>query len=109
MFCTKCGSELKEQDSFCSACGAATARVASGQSAWNRPTERLSRPMSEAKIAGVCAGFARYLQLDVTLVRILWVVLALCPVPFGLVAYIVAWIVMPKDPVTSLARVPVTN
>jgi phage shock protein C len=56
--------------------------------------------MHEAKIAGVCAGFARYLGMDVTLVRVLWVVLTLCPLPsFGLVAYIVAWIVMPKDPV----------
>ena len=64
---------------------------------------RLSRPMSEAKIAGVCAGFARYFGVDVTLVRILWVVLTVFPLPcFGLVAYIVAWIVMPKDPVTAL-------
>jgi phage shock protein C len=105
MFCTKCGSELREQDRFCSACGVATARGAAPP----RPEARLSRPMSEAKIAGVCAGFARYLGVDVTVVRILWVVLAVCPLPFGLIAYIVAWIVMPKDPVTVLARVPVTN
>ena len=63
--------------------------------------------MSEAKIAGVCAGFARYLGLDVTLVRVLWVVLTVFPMPFfGLVSYIVAWIVMPKDPVTVPVRVP---
>jgi phage shock protein C len=105
MFCTKCGAELREQDRFCSACGLATARGAAPP----RPEARLSRPMSEAKIAGVCAGFARYLGVDVTVVRILWVVLAVCPLPFGLIAYIVAWIVMPKDPVTALARVPVTN
>jgi phage shock protein C len=105
MFCTKCGAELREQDRFCSACGLATARGAAPP----RPEARLSRPMGEAKIAGVCAGFARYLGVDVTVVRILWVVLAVCPLPFGLIAYIVAWIVMPKDPVTALARVPVTN
>ena len=105
MFCTKCGAELREQDRFCSACGVATARGAAPP----RPEARLSRPMSEAKIAGVCAGFARYLGVDVTVVRIIWVVLAVCPLPFGLIAYIVAWIVMPKDPVTALARVPVTN
>lgn len=105
MFCTKCGSELRELDNFCSACGAGTARAAAGSSAWNRPVERLSRPMSEAKIAGVCAGFARYCGLDVTLVRVLWLVLTVFPMPFfGLVSYIVAWIVMPKDPVTALAR-----
>ena len=110
MFCTKCGTELREQDNFCSACGAATAKGAAGQVAWNRPTERLSRPMSEAKIAGVCAGFARYFALDVTLVRVLWVVLTVFPMPFfGLISYFVAWIVMPKDAVTVPMRVNVTN
>ncbi len=97
MFCTKCGTELREQDKFCFNCAAATGRGASA----TRPVQPLSRPMHEAKIAGVCAGFARYLGMDVTLVRVLWVVLTLCPLPsFGLVAYIVAWIVMPKDPVS---------
>jgi phage shock protein PspC (stress-responsive transcriptional regulator) len=61
--------------------------------------------MHEAKIAGVCAGFARYLGMDVTLVRVLWVVLTVFPLPcFGLVSYIVAWIVMPKDPVALSVR-----
>lgn len=59
--------------------------------------------MQDAKIAGVCAGFARYMKVDVTLIRILWIVMMVWPVPlFGLVAYIVAWIVMPKDPVTAV-------
>jgi phage shock protein C len=62
--------------------------------------------MREAKLGGVCAGFARYLGVDVTLVRILWIVLMVWPLPlFGLVSYIVAWIVMPKDPVTVPAQV----
>jgi phage shock protein C len=105
MFCTKCGAELREQDNFCSACGFGTARTAARDSAWNRPVEKLSRPMSEAKVAGVCAGFARYFGLDVTLVRVLWLVITVFPLPFfGVVSYIVAWIVMPKDPVTAIAR-----
>ena len=110
MFCTKCGFELREQDNYCSGCGAGTPRAAAGPSAWTRPGEPLSRPMSEAKIAGVCAGFARHLGLDVTLVRIIWVALTLCPVPMlGLVAYIVAWIVMPKDPGITPVHVHQTN
>jgi phage shock protein C len=101
MFCTKCGVELRDQDKFCFDCGASTGRAAPPP----RPQEQLSRPMHEAKIAGVCAGFARYFALDVTLVRVVWVVLSVWPVPmFGLIAYIVAWIVMPKDPVTVPAR-----
>jgi phage shock protein C len=107
MFCTKCGSELREQDRFCSACGAVTVR---GTVPPRHQEARLSRPMSEAKIAGVCAGFARYFGLDVTLVRILWAVITVFPLPFfGLVSYFVAWIVMPKEPVTAVVHVPAVN
>ena len=61
MFCTKCGSELRDQDKFCFNCGGATAKA----DYLPRPVPLLSRPMQEAKIAGVCAGFARYFGLDV--------------------------------------------
>jgi phage shock protein C len=95
MFCTKCGIEQRDQDKFCCECGASTGR---GVPPPIYRTERLSRSR-DGKIAGVCAGFARHFGLDVTLVRILWLVLSVWPVPvFGVVAYIVAWIVMPKDP-----------
>lgn len=52
--------------------------------------------MNQKRIGGVCAAFARFLGLNVTLVRILW----LCSVLFagtGLLAYIICWIVLPKD------------
>lgn len=94
MFCTKCGSELRGEDKFCSQCGT----PAGGRAGATPSTERLSRPMCEAKIAGVCAGFARYMGVDVTLVRVIWVACTIWPVPlFGLIAYIAAWIIMPKD------------
>jgi phage shock protein PspC (stress-responsive transcriptional regulator) len=49
---------------------------------------------------------ARYLDLDVTLIRILWILLAIFPPVPGLLAYIVCWIVMPQDPPrASQARV----
>ena len=108
MFCTKCGIELKEQDKFCNECGTPTGRAPVS----NRTTPRLSRPVREGKIAGVCAGFARHFGLDVTLVRVLWLVLSVWPVPvFGVVAYIVAWIVMPKDlePTASTSFQPVKS
>jgi phage shock protein C len=97
MYCTQCGTEHNDEKAkFCSECGASTAR-----SPWRPrvPDVRLSRPVSERKLGGVCAGFARYLGLDVTLVRILTIVFVLWPVPFvGVIAYCVAWIAMPEDP-----------
>ena len=94
MFCTRCGIELKGNDQFCSACGNPTpnARPATGAAA-ARP---LMLDKKNKKIAGVCAGFARYLDTDVTLVRVLWLV-AFLGFGVGLLGYIIAWIVMPSD------------
>jgi phage shock protein C len=48
------------------------------------------------KVAGVCAGFARYLGVDVVLVRVLWLGIALCT-GVGFFVYLAAWIVIPSD------------
>jgi phage shock protein PspC (stress-responsive transcriptional regulator) len=52
--------------------------------------------MSEKKIGGVCAGFARYFNMDVTLMRIIWLLVAIFS-GIGFLIYIVLWIAMPKD------------
>jgi len=46
-------------------------------------------------IAGVCAGFAEYFDLDPTLVRVLWAIVSLI-YGVGILAYIIAWIIMPE-------------
>jgi phage shock protein PspC (stress-responsive transcriptional regulator) len=51
---------------------------------------------SNKKVAGVCAGFARYYGEDVTLVRVVWLAVALAT-GIGFLAYIAAWMVMPSD------------
>lgn len=51
-------------------------------------------------IAGVCAGFARTYQLDVTVTRIAVCLLALFSAGTVFVAYLIAWIVMPQAPYT---------
>lgn len=60
-------------------------------------TRRLHRLPSESRIGGVCAGIADYLDVDVTFVRLGWVVLSIVPGCFvgGALAYIAAWLVMP--------------
>ncbi|HUS08514.1 MAG TPA: PspC domain-containing protein [Bryobacteraceae bacterium] len=91
MYCTKCGLELAERDIFCSQCGAATSKAPM------RVPRRLTRSLHDKKIAGVCSGFAHYMDVDVTAVRLIWLILIIFPVPMGLLAYLAAWIVMPRE------------
>ena len=62
------------------------------------PTEinPLTRSRSDRKIAGVCAGIARFLNIDVTLVRIV-LVMAVCLGGMGILPYLLAWIVIPEE------------
>lgn len=48
-------------------------------------------------IAGVCGGIAEYINIDPTLVRLAWVLLFFAGCT-GLLAYIVAAIIMPEKP-----------
>ena len=57
---------------------------------------RLMKCESDRKICGVCSGVARYLNIDTTVVRLIWAILALTG-GFGVIAYIVAALVMPSD------------
>lgn len=94
MFCTRCGIEIDEKARYCSQCGHHTALGEAAASPYTSP--RLTLDTENKKIAGVCAGFARYLGVEVLLVRIVWLALAL-GVGVGFIAYIVAWILMPRD------------
>lgn len=58
--------------------------------------KRLTRNTDDKVIGGVCSGVADYLGVDVTLVRLLTVVGAIFGVGSLVVAYIVAWILMPE-------------
>ena len=56
--------------------------------------KQLMRSGRDKKIAGVCAGVAHYLDIDPTIVRVVWGVLAFC-YGAGIVAYIILWIIAP--------------
>ena len=51
----------------------------------------------DKKIAGVCGGIAKYLGLDSTVVRLVWILLVLLW-GFGIIAYLIAWLVIPRNP-----------
>jgi phage shock protein C len=96
MYCNYCGKVIQDDAAVCAYCGA---RVGASLA-----RKKLLRPRLGRKIAGVCLGFSEYFDIDVTLVRIVWLV-TLLMTGFGLIPYIIAWIVMPEEPL--LVSVPI--
>ena len=90
MFCNYCGKAIQDDARVCAYCG----RLVLG-SGYPR---RLERSRYDRKIGGVAGGMAKYWASDPTLVRLLWVFALLFTFPLGLIAYIIAWIVIPEEP-----------
>ena len=48
------------------------------------------------KLDGVCGGVAEYLNVDPTLVRLVWALVTLCTVGVGLIGYLICAVIMPR-------------
>ena len=89
MYCNYCGKVIQDDAAVCAYCG-----VRVGGSIARK---RLVRPRHGRKIAGVCLGFAEYFDVDVTLVRVIWLATVIMS-GFGLVSYAIGWIMLPEEP-----------
>ena len=90
MYCNFCGRTMPDDAMFCSGCG----RQLGGRVV-RRPLERAREGR---KIAGVCMGFARHLDVDVTVIRLLTLVGSIFT-GIGFIAYLIAWIIIPEEPI----------
>ncbi len=73
-----------------------TADAGSATIAGQPRARRLRRSADDRMLAGVAGGIARYLDADVTLVRVIVAALALCT-GAGVALYIAAWLLIPED------------
>jgi phage shock protein PspC (stress-responsive transcriptional regulator) len=59
--------------------------------------KKLLRSKNNKVIAGVCAGLGEYFGVDPTVIRLLWVIITLFSFGAGVLAYIIAWIIIPEE------------
>ena len=60
--------------------------------------KRLYRSGKDKVLGGVCGGIAEYLNVDPVIVRLGWILLTLLSMGLGIIGYIIAWIIIPKNP-----------
>lgn len=60
--------------------------------------KRLYRTRANRVLAGVCSGIGVYFNVDPVIVRLLWVIFAVAG-GAGVLAYIIAWIIVPEEPI----------
>lgn len=58
--------------------------------------KRLYRSKKDKIIAGICGGIGQYFEIDANLVRVIAAVV--CLTPPGILAYIIAWLIIPQNP-----------
>ena len=62
------------------------------------PKNPLRRSSKQRVLAGVCGGLSEWLGWDVTVVRILYVVVSIFSIAFpGIIVYLLLWLLMPED------------
>ncbi len=62
--------------------------------------KRLYRSRSDRLLGGVCSGLGRYLNVDPTLMRLIFILLALIG-GHGILVYLIMWLIVPEEPLAS--------
>ncbi len=65
---------------------------------YNMPMKKLYRSKTDKKIAGICGGIAKYINVDPTVIRVGFIILALPGGLPGVLPYLVLWLVIPEEP-----------
>ncbi|MEK6853209.1 MAG: PspC domain-containing protein [Nanoarchaeota archaeon] len=64
----------------------------------SKQIKRLYRSRNDKVFGGVCGGIAQYLDVDPVVVRLIWAVFSLVSMGMGVLAYLIAWVIIPEEP-----------
>jgi phage shock protein C len=97
MVCPNCQRDIAGYSNFCYFCGARQVQATAPAAPVYQ--KRLMRSAVNCRLGGVCGGLGEYLDVDPTLIRLIWALLTIFSgFVFGVVAYFIGWIVMPVAP-----------
>src|ERR1700756_1365965 len=98
MICNGCQRNIADGSRFCYNCGARQVMTgAADVAAVTGGPKKLMWSSMDKKLGGVCAGLAEYFDMDVTLVRVLWLLVVVCG-GTGILLYVILWIVLALGP-----------
>jgi len=59
-------------------------------------SKKLYRSKKNRLIAGICGGIGEHFDMDPTIVRLIWVIVTLLSLGTGIIAYLIAWVIIPE-------------
>ena len=114
LYCPSCGAANEEFSTYCASCGEdlsqarekkdkshSTSQAAS--SASSAEEKKLFRSREDKMVTGLSAGLAKYLDMDVDLVRLLWVIGFIVTGGTAIAIYLIMAMVIPLEPETISA------
>jgi phage shock protein C len=70
--------------------------------------KRLYRSRKDRILGGICGGLGEHIDVDPSIIRLVWVVATLLSLGTGTIVYLAAWIIIPESPEESAQQTPAT-
>jgi len=71
--------------------------------------KRLYRSRKEQMLGGICGGLGEHLDVDPSIIRLVWLVVTLLSLGTGIIVYLAAWIIIPQSPGESTEQTLATS
>jgi phage shock protein C len=71
--------------------------------------KRLYRSRKEKMLGGVCGGLGEHIDVDPTIIRLVWAVVTVLSVGMGILIYLIAWILIPESPDEYPGKTTITD